>query len=292
MSSVSLQVRGVHLLRKKLPREQRSPERLHAHYVIERALAQRLRSATKEERKRLYAEVYDELFRSVPDHPQHTEREDPAQRAAVAAKRAGLLSRFLAPASTFLEVGPGDLSLALQVARKVRKVYAVDVSSEITKDSKLPSNFELILSDGSSIPVPENSVDVAYSDQLMEHLHPDDALDQLKNIFRSLKPGGSYICMTPNRISGPHDISLYFSDVPSGFHLREYTTTDLVKILKDAGFSKVSVPVPVAGRYIVLPAFLATTLESALGLLPRKAARWLASLIVLRPVLNRVVATK
>jgi SAM-dependent methyltransferase len=140
--------------------------------------------------------------------------------------------------------------------------------------------------------VPENSVDVAYSDQLMEHLHPDDALDQLKNIFRSLKPGGSYICMTPNRISGPHDISLYFSDVPSGFHLREYTTTDLVKILKDAGFSKVSVPVPVAGRYIVLPAFLATTLESALGLLPRKAARWLASLIVLRPVLNRVVATK
>jgi SAM-dependent methyltransferase len=280
------------LLRKKLGREQRSPERLRAHYAIEKALADRLRAANKEERKRLYAEVYDELFREVPDHPQHTEREDPAQRAAGAARRARLLSRFLTPASTFLEVGPGDLALALQVARQVGKVYAVDVSSEITKGNKLPANFELILSDGSSIPVQANSVDVAYSDQLMEHLHPDDALDQLKNIFQSLKPGGVYICITPNRISGPHDISLYFSDVPSGFHLKEYTTTDLVRILKDAGFSKVAVPVPVRGRYIILPAFLATTLEAVLGLLPRKAARWLASLIVIRPILNRVIATK
>ena len=29
------------------------------------------------------------------------------------------------------------------------------------------------------------SVDVAYSDQLMEHLHPDDALVQLTNVVRA-----------------------------------------------------------------------------------------------------------
>ncbi len=135
-------------------------------------------------------------------------------------------------------------------------------------------------------------MDLAYNDQLMKHLHPDDALDQLKNIFQSLKPGGSYTCITPNRISGPHDISLYPSDVPSGFHLKEYTITELVRILKDAGFSRVSVPVPVRGRYMLFPVFLATALESVRGLLPRRAARWLASLIVIRLILNRVMANK
>jgi predicted SAM-dependent methyltransferase len=34
------------------------------------------------------------------------------------------------------------------------------------------------------------SVDLAYSNQLMEHLHPDDASEQLANVYRALKPGG------------------------------------------------------------------------------------------------------
>ena len=55
---------------------QRTPEQLRHHYEVERELADRLRSASREERKQLYAGVYDELFRRVPDHPQLTWRED------------------------------------------------------------------------------------------------------------------------------------------------------------------------------------------------------------------------
>ena len=50
----------------------RTPERVRAHYEIEKGLAARLRLANREDRKRLYGELYDELYRSVPDHPQLT----------------------------------------------------------------------------------------------------------------------------------------------------------------------------------------------------------------------------
>ena len=62
------------------------------------------------------------------------------------------------------------------------------------------TNFELIISDGISIPVPAGSIDFAYSNQLMEHLHPDDAESQLENVFTALRPGGAYLCITPNRL--------------------------------------------------------------------------------------------
>ena len=73
----------------------------------------------------------------------------------------------------------------------------------------------------------------------MEHLHPDDAIVQLTNIKNALTNGGKYICITPNRINGPHDISRYFDKEASGFHLKEYTFTDLNKIFKNIGFSTV-----------------------------------------------------
>src|SRR5688572_21898007 len=114
-----------------------------------------------------------------------------------------LLSRFLTPGAVFLEVGAGDCRLTLEVARHVRKAYALDVSQEVNKGLRCPDNFEFVLSNGTNIPVPSGSVTVAYSYQLMEHVHPDDALEQLTNIYRALAPGGVYICITPNRLSGP-----------------------------------------------------------------------------------------
>ncbi|HET9493457.1 MAG TPA: class I SAM-dependent methyltransferase [Chloroflexia bacterium] len=279
------------LLQKLRSNDTRTPDRLRAHYEIEKRLAERLLSASKEERRFLYSRLYDELFRSVPDHPQLTKREDPVEQAKATARRATLLSPFLTRRSTFLEVGPGDCALALRIAGMVRKVYAIDVSTEITKGNELPGNFELILSDGSSIPVPPGSVDVAYSDQLMEHLHPQDATDQLRNIVRALKPGGVYICITPNRISGPHDISMYFTEQPTGFHLHEYTTTELVHMFKRSGFSKVRGLVPVGGKAIIMPAFVTMVVEAILQHLPRKQARSIARLAPLRAILNRVIAT-
>ena len=143
-------------------------------------------------------------------------------RAAVPAKRWRVL-----------EIGAGDCALSLALAAHARQVYAVEVSREIAHTEDAPENFELLITDGRSIPVEPNSVDVAYSNQLMEHLHPDDALEQLNGILSALRPGGKYICFTPNRLLGPSDISQYFEDeVASGFHLREYSNRELRDLFK------------------------------------------------------------
>ena len=156
-----------------------------------------MRSATKEDRRRLYAELYDELFLRVPNHPLMTRKSDPAASEQAVAEQMALLDRFLQPSTTYLEVGPGDCALALEVARHVKRVYAVDVSAELARRQNVPPNIELTISDGTSIPVPPGSVEIAYSNQLMEHLHPDDALEQLRKFSRCSRPGAYIFASRP-----------------------------------------------------------------------------------------------
>ena len=121
--------------------------------------------------------------------------------------------------------------------------------------------MKLILFDGFYIPLDDDSVDVAYSNQLMEHLHPDDAQEQLQSIYRVLQNGGAYICITPNRISGPHDISRFFTDKPVGFHLREYSACDLRELFIRVGFRKVIAYTILKGRKVELPFSLVKMIE-------------------------------
>lgn len=272
--------------------EPRPLERLKAHYAIERELADRLRRAGKHERRSLYTALYDELFRRVPDHPQLARRRDAHTRASETETALRLLKRFLRPGDTFLEVGPGDCALALAVASEAKQVYAVDVSREIVGGLSLPDNFELALSDGSTIPVPEASIDVAYSDQLMEHLHPEDALDQLRNIYNSLAPGGVYICITPNRLSGPHDISRYFDESATGFHLKEYTVTELSAIFKRTGFSRLEMLAGARGSYFRVPLSLIKLMESLLSALPTPLRKGVSRSLPLRLLLGIKLAAR
>lgn len=158
----------------------RSRERLRAHYEIERELADRLRDAEPEARKTLYGNVYDELFAGVPDHPQLTVTTNEAQRRRDVDGQLAFLTRFLEPDTVFLELGAGDCALALAVATSARRVYALDVSESITAEARAGGVVQVVLSDGVSVDVPEGSVTLAYGDQLMEHLHPDDARVQLR----------------------------------------------------------------------------------------------------------------
>jgi len=271
----------------------RSPERIREHYLIEKELAARLRDATRQERQRLYTVVYDELFQRVPDHPQLTLKTDEQTRRRLVAERMWLLSRYLRSNSTYLEIGPGDCALAIAVSQRVRKVFAVDVSNEIAAGVTLPKNVELAISDGCSIPVPEGSIDVAYSDQLMEHLHPDDACAQLANIYRALARDGVYVCLTPNRLSGPHDVSRYFDEVATGFHLQEYTARELTAMFRAVGFRKLVALVGARGSHVAVPVAFLKGIEVLLSNLPRGLGKTLARGLPLRLILGvKLVASK
>lgn len=216
-------------------------EQVRELYAVEKELAARLRNSTREERlqRKLYTSLYDELFNRVPYHPQLQKKLKAEDRSRQVAESIQSIGRLLRPDSTFLEIGAGDCAVSIEAAKRVRKVYALDVSTEITKSSTFPRNLEVIISDGISIPVPAQSVNIAYSNQLMEHLHPDDAMGQVLNIYRALVPGGSYVCCTPNRLCGPSDVSQGFDEAATGFHLKEYLPTELYEVFHRCGFSKI-----------------------------------------------------
>lgn len=273
----------------------RTPERLRVHFELERQLADRLRSAPAEQRPGLYAQVYDELFDRLPDHPQHLAPTQSQQ--ALAEQQWRLLRAFARPWHRLVEVGPGDCALARQACAHVRQVTAVDVSESITERHQrqaLPLNLRIRLFDGIHLPLPARSADLVYSHQLMEHLHPDDARDQLRDIARILSPGGQYLCVTPHRFSGPHDISAAFSDVPVGLHLHEYTGQELVTRCREAGFARAQVVVQLKGRVMALPSALLQWAERHVERQPLGAARrevmqrrpfsWLSTLCVVASV--------
>ena len=241
----------------------------------------------------MYASLYDELYQRIPDHPQLSSKESPFGRHLATAREFGRIKRFLKAHTVFLEVGPGDCALSFKAAGIVQQVYAIDVSAEITRRASPPENFQLVLSDGCTIPVPSGGIDVAYSNQLMEHLHPDDASQQLQNIFKALTHGGIYICLTPNRLSGPHDISKYFDPIATGFHLKEYTTTDLSKLFRCTGFSRVGVLLGAGGAFMVLPVLPFSLLEGILTRLPSPLQRRISTILPVRWLLGvRLVGVK
>jgi SAM-dependent methyltransferase len=273
------------------PTEGRTPDELRDHYEVEKELADRLRDASADERRTLYTALYNELLTRVPRHPQLTMKVDPEATAAIVNAQLQMLEPYVQPDSTFLEIGAGDCALSIAMASRVAHVYALEVSEEVVRDVTLPENGDVLISDGVEIPIDDHTVDLAYSNQVMEHLHPDDALAQLENIRAALKPGGAYVCITPNRLTGPHDISAYFDDVPTGFHLREYSVRSVTKTFRRAGFGSVRVLVGARHRFAALPPWPVIAIEAGLARLRPETRRKLVQRLRLNALLGiRVVA--
>lgn len=273
----------------------RNFEELKKTYELEKELARKLKTASKEERigTNLYSSAYNDFFSQIP-LPLKA-KNNPKITAGVVARWMKALNFFLRPNATFLEIGAGECGLSIEVAKSVKKVYALDVSDENTRELAVPDNFELVISDGITVPVPSNSIDIAYSHQMMEHIHPEDALEQLQNIYQTLTPNGIYVCITPNRLSGPYDTSMFFDEIATGWHLKEYTVCELYDLFKQVGFSKVSYYKIRNNSNIEIPLNIFTVpflrfLENSIEKLPFSLRRKLALRLLFRGI--TIVGTK
>lgn len=238
------------------------------HFEIERPLADQIRNAkSKQDRRPLYQIVYGEYRAQLAAHPELVRRD--AQPSHVAMQSA-LVRPFLRPWSTFVELGAGDGSVAACLAPGVSRSIAFDVTAAIAVSG--PPGYEFREFDGFDLGLEPASVDVVFSNDLVEHLHRDDTLDQMRAVHEVLRDGGRYICVTPNRLWGPHDVSRYFADTPQGFHLCEYTAGELAGTLRAAGFAHVQVLLSWRGRHLtpLIPSALATAVERPFSLLPRR----------------------
>lgn len=241
----------------------RTIDEIVEHYSLEKDLAKKLKTANKEDRRKVYREAYDTLFQQLPHHPQHNNNyldHDYILRQAV------LLRKLVGPNSDLIEIGAGDARLAIAMAPYCRTVTAIDVTDALFERQKSPENVQFLLTNGTKIDLPDNSVDFVYSNQLVEHLHPDDAEEQLHEIIRVLRQGGKYFCITPNVTSGPHDISKYFDYEATGFHLKEYSFQTLSSALRKAGFRKATPLLVRKGGYRTLPLYIAQTIEVAFNI--------------------------
>ena len=90
-----------------------------------------------------------------------------------------------------------------------------------------------------------DAFDIVFWNDVIEHL-PSSVADQyLVAIRRLLRPGGCLITCTPNRLTGPHDVSRFVipaGEQAMGLHLREYSHRELRALLKRAGFRRFRSP--------------------------------------------------
>lgn len=253
-------------------------EQARAHFAVERELADRLRHSTRAERTELFRTLYAELFARVPQHARLLRRGNAEETTRAIASQFRLLQPHLPGVKTFLEFAPGDCRLAWKVCGRVPEVLAVDISDQ-TGGAPAPQNFRLMIYDGYRLDLPDQSVDLIFSYQFIEHIHPDDTQLHLELAYRLLRPGGKYVFATPHRYSGPHDISRRFSDEPRGFHLKEWTYRELAALARSVGFSRCHTYRFGRVRESVVVNQLTYGAELALSPWPRRLRRWLSSRI-------------
>jgi SAM-dependent methyltransferase len=111
-----------------------------------------------------------------------------------------------------LEVGAGPANATTAFLAGIGTVIGLDVSEEVRNN---PNLAEAHIYDGLSMPFPSESFDLCVSNYVLEHIV--DPHSHFREIFRILKPGGTYCFRTPNRW---HYVTIASSLVPHSVHLR------------------------------------------------------------------------
>ena len=264
---------------------------------LEFLYAKRLRESNSIERRKLYGEAYS-IVSGLTYKP--IQGMNPAERTAGTTKRLiQQISQLVNSNDTVLEVGCGRGYTCLMLAQHVQSMVGTDVSEpslvesiEILENNKVRnvsikkvSAFELRNT------FENNEFNVCISIDVLEHLHHDDAVEHLQQVLQILKPGGKYIIVCPNRLSGPHDITR--EEFPNakealGFHLNETNHRELAQIMRKIGFKKLQIFFPLAlskdfVKPLVLPLAFGIFSEIMLGKIPKR---------FLHPLFEKVIALR
>jgi SAM-dependent methyltransferase len=149
-------------------------------------------------------------------------------------------------ASTHCLAESADLAVGVDVSRMCIESAAATGSPRV--------RFEHV--HDMTLPFPDGTFDAAYSNDVLEHIHVDDAEAHLREVLRVLRPGGKYLLYTPGRAVGPSDMTKAFWPQGFGFpalgsHIHEYTFDELSGMMVRCGFESPSRPPPGSDVLIV-----------------------------------------
>lgn len=216
-------------------------EMILTHWELEKRLTAELLTSNPENRWEIFDRCYTELYSKLGWINQFVQA-DGGIRSDV--RHHNWRSLIGEPPQRIYEVGSGKAELITYLADSGFTCKATEITRERGRNLSAESpNLSWGVSDGIHLDHFESphSFDVVISDQVIEHLHPDDVLYHFKSARNILAEGGRYIFSTPHRCAGPSDVSAVFRhNEPAGMHLHEYTYGELIKICARAGFSRVS----------------------------------------------------
>ena len=131
-----------------------------------------------------------------------------------------------------LEAGFGEGYGADLLAGVARSVTGVDYDeSAVAHVRARYPRVTVIQGNLAELPLPDASVDVVVNFQVIEHLW--DQSQFVGECLRVLRPGGSLLMSTPNRITFSPGL-----DTPlNPFHTRELNAVELTELLVDGGFA-------------------------------------------------------
>lgn len=258
-------------------------EQILQHWELEKRLRQRLLNSTPETRfevfERAYTELYSELewLNELVDTAAHDET----------VSYELWLNLVGEPPQRIYEVGSGRGELISYLAQHGFECRASEITQYrgeqwATEHENLTWNN----TDGVHLEQfePTEHYDVVISNQVIEHMHPDDLPAHMRSVLELLKPGGRYIFSTPHGHSGPTDVCTVFgTDTLEGMHLKEYTYRELKQLAEESGFARVSsvlrLPRKVRKMFGLKPQIswpyltYLILVERAIGLLPDRRSR-------------------
>jgi SAM-dependent methyltransferase len=267
-------------------------EQVLYHWDSERRLRRELLAATPENRWQIFDEGYSRHYRELTWLRSSAATWNWQEWLDLVGK---------APKKIF-EIGSGKGSLIKALAAVGHDCTATEITRERGARWVQDQNIQWHTTDGVHLDryEPAGSYDIAISNQVIEHMHPDDLLDHFRGVHAILRPKGTYLLATPHRYMGPCDVSCVFgSSKCEGQHLKEYTYKEISQVAKAAGFRVVagSLRFPHALRPAsellkarLSPAYQSylEAIEGVIGVLPSfltRPASQLARLIYFRPTI-------
>ena len=220
-------------------------------FQLERILRKRILLSYREDRASIVEQAYTELFREFPDHSVFlTTREEAKRKGRLGS---GLIIPLSKRGSNVLEVGCGRGDVLMALAERGRVCTGIEISRHMLQlCDKLA--VKVVQGNADSLCFPTGSFDVVFSQEVLEHLHPEDVPRHFAEAFRVLRPNGILAVETPNRRTGPQDISRGFTRIAEGLHLKEWTIRELIQQFQKAGFIKI--------RGLLAPQFIARRSEA------------------------------
>lgn len=214
-----------------------SGSRRRAQFELERELRQRILTAPPSQRSAAAASVYQELLEKFPDHRRLHFTEE--YRRQIGRRGAAMVGPLVPHGSRILEVGCGRGDTLVELARQGHTCVGIEPSRHMLE--MFEGNPRVTLQPGTAerLGFPAASFDLVFSQQTLEHLHPDDVPLHLAEAYRVLRPGGVLAIETPNRVTGPQDCSRGFVAVAEGLHLKEWRFAELAQEFRRAGFARV-----------------------------------------------------